>query len=227
MANWSFRDPPVTAERIVEIVSQKLSPFQGEPDMLDFSTESIYSDHIVKLVAWHRYYTRFWKQSVLFCDNRFPDFYNPNTPDHSGLTGEGEPRFFNAVTGSNITFEEGIRIGKRIWNLDNAIWTLQGRHRDMVHFAEYIYSTPFEGKETITGPGSMTAFYMTGRKEGNWEYIPLEGRHLDKEEFEDWKTRYYEFEGWDPATGWPKQETLGSLGLESVARELEIADKLG
>jgi aldehyde:ferredoxin oxidoreductase len=227
LAKWTFKDPPVTAKEIVEIVSQKLSPFQGDPEMLDFSTENIYSDHIVKLVAWHRYYTRFWKQSALFCDNRFPDFYNPNRPDNTGLTGEGEPMFFNAVTGKNITFEDGLKIGKRIWNLDNAIWALQGRHRDMVRFSEYIYTAPFAGKTSVTGAGSMTSFYLTGKEDGNWEYIPLEGRHLDEAKFENWKTRYYEFEGWDQATGWPKGETLESLGLENVARALETVGKLG
>jgi aldehyde:ferredoxin oxidoreductase len=97
----------------------------------------------------------------------------------------------------------------------------------MVRFSEYIYSVPFMGKANITGPGSLSMFYMTGKKDDNWEYIPLEGRHLDKDKFESWKTRFYEFEGWDQETGWPKLETLQSLGLENVARELETAGKLG
>ena len=58
--------------------------------------------------------------------------------NYRGFTGEGEPRFFNAVTGRNMTFAEGIEIGRKIWTLDHAIWTLQGRHRDDIHFADYI-----------------------------------------------------------------------------------------
>ena len=39
-------------------------PFEGDMLMLDYSTENMYSEHMAKLVAWHRRYTRFWKQSV-------------------------------------------------------------------------------------------------------------------------------------------------------------------
>jgi len=96
--------------------------------MLDYSTDNIYSHHMAKLVAWHRRYTRFWKQSALFCDLRWPVFFNSDTPDHRGIVGHGEPGFLNAVTGKTYSFDDGIAIGQKIWNLDNAIWTLQGRH---------------------------------------------------------------------------------------------------
>ena len=107
--------------------------------MLDYSEENMYSIHIAKLVAWHRRYTRFWKESGPFCDFAWPDFYNKLSLDKKGMTPEGEPIFFNAVTGMNISFAEGMEICRKIWNLDNAIWSLQGRHRDMVQFSEYIY----------------------------------------------------------------------------------------
>jgi alpha-L-arabinofuranosidase len=42
-----------------------------------------------------------------------------------------------------------IGIGKKIWNLDNVIWTLQGRHRDMVHFADFIYNKPLYQQNTL------------------------------------------------------------------------------
>ena len=111
-----------------------MPPFDDDPLMLDYSDENMYSEHICKLVAWHRYYGRFWIQSALYCDFQYPDFFNwkRKDQDYRGITGEGEPRFFNAVTGKDLTFEEGIAIGKKIWTLDHAIWTLQGRHRDDV-----------------------------------------------------------------------------------------------
>ena len=93
--------------------------------MLDFSTENMYSEHIAKLVTWHRYYTRFWKQSVQFCDWRWPDFLNLYGPGKVGSTGIAEPKFLNAVTGKNFSFLDGIELGRKIWNLDHAIWTLQ------------------------------------------------------------------------------------------------------
>ena len=126
----------------------------------------------------------------------------------------GEQKFFNAVTGKDISFLEGIKVGKRIWNLDNAIWTLQGRHRDMVHFAEFIYREPFVGR------GPAVNYYLPCFENGEWTYRKVNGRHLDKEKFEEFKTLYYELEGWDVSTGWPKRSTLEELGLDFVIGKL-------
>jgi aldehyde:ferredoxin oxidoreductase len=111
---------------LIKIVAEKLIPYENDPLMLDFSTDNIYSEHMAKLVAWHRHYTRFWKQSVLYCDERWPEFINSKAPGYRGLTGEGEPKFLNAVTGKKFSFLDGMELGRKIWNLDNAIWTLQG-----------------------------------------------------------------------------------------------------
>jgi aldehyde:ferredoxin oxidoreductase len=219
-SKWQRKDPPISAEDAVKIFSEKMVPFQDDPFMLDFSTKNMYSEHIAKLVAWHRHYTRFWKQSVLYCDLLYADFLNPNRPDGRGLTGEGEQAFLNAVTGERYSFLDGMELGKKIWNLDNAIWTLQGRHRDMVQFADYIYEVPNEGFSTM-------AYYMPGRENGTWDYIPLQGRSIDRAGFEGWKTKFYALEGWDPATGWPARKNLESLGLGYVADELERHGKLG
>ena len=215
------KEPVVSAGEAVTIVSEKLKPWDGDLSMLDFSDENMYSESMVKLVSWHRYYTRFWKQSVLYCDLRYCDFINTNRPDNRGITGEGEPRFFKAVTGENIGFEEGIEIGRRIWNLDNAIWVLQGRHRDMVQFADYIYEKPFLGQ------GPMTRYYMPCRENGQWAYRSLNDRALDRSGFERWKTRFYRLQGWDPRTGWPRRSTLDQLGLGYVSDELAARGRIG
>jgi len=217
-SEWNI-DPQATAEEAVTIYTDKMVPYEGNKLMLDYSTENMYSENIAKLVSWHRHYTRFWKQSVLFCDWRWPDFLNISSPDKIGSTGEAEPKFFNVVTGKNLTFLEGINRGRAIWNLDHAIWTLQGRHRDMVHFAEYVYSVPFNpprGKHLLPG-----------RENGEWNYIDAAGRYIDREKFEEFKTRFYNLEGWDPNTGYPTRGTLESFGLGYVADELEANGKLG
>jgi len=208
--------PQATAEEAVTIYTDKMVPYEGDRLMLDYSDDNIYSEHIAKLIAWHRHYTRFWKQSVLYCDWRWPDFLNLNAPDKIGSTGEAEPKFFNAVTGKNFTFLDGMELGRKIWNLDHAIWTLQGRDRDMVHFAEYIYSVPL-GRE----------YLLPGRENGEWTYINAAGRFLDREKFEEFKTRFYTLAGWDPTTGYPTRSTLESLGLGYVADELEKTGRLG
>jgi aldehyde:ferredoxin oxidoreductase len=204
--------PP--SENVVKIITDKMEPFQGDMKMLDFSTENMYSEHIIKLVSWHRYYTRFWKQSAQLCDFRWPDFLNLYGPKMTGVTGIAEQRFFNDVTGKNFSFLDGINLGKKIWNLDNAIWTLQGRHRDMVKFADYIYTKP-----GTTSSGYPE--YMPGVKNGKWDYVITSGRHFDSDQFEDFKTRFYRFQGWNEKTGCPARKTLESIGLDNVADELE------
>lgn len=215
---YQFPIPP--ARQVVQIITDKMEPFQGDLKMLDFSSDNMYSEHMVKLVSWHRYYTRFWKQSAQLCDFRWPDFLNIYAPGGIGATGIAEPKFFNAVTGNTFTFLDGIRLGKKIWNLDQAIWTLQGRHRDMVHFADYIYTQP--GMTTDGWPE-----YMPGMDNGKWDYVQTSGRHLDKDKFEEFKTRFYRFQGWEPTTGYPTRDTLVSLDLENVAGELDQNGKLG
>jgi aldehyde:ferredoxin oxidoreductase len=146
---------------------------------------------------------------------------NFNAPNKIGSTGEAEPWFFNIVTGKRLSFLDGIEMGRKIWNLDHAIWTLQGRHRDMVHFADYVYTKP--ASPVLRSKRHL----LPGRKNGKWTYFEALGRYMDKDKFEGFKTRFYELEGWDTATGYPTRTTLESLGLGYVAVELERKDRLG
>jgi aldehyde:ferredoxin oxidoreductase len=212
-----------TASDVVKTVTDKMVPFQGDMDMLDFSESNIYSEHMAKLVSWQRYYTRFWKQSMLFCDARWPDFVNIHRPDYVGATGIAEPRYVKAVTGEDISFEDGIELGRRIWNLDHAIWTLQGRHRDMVHFADNLY----EELPLFDVDDGLPNVHMPGKENGKWGFYGYSQRMLDRDRFDEFKTRFYELQGWDTATGYPTRATLESLGLDYVADELEKNGKLG
>jgi aldehyde:ferredoxin oxidoreductase len=133
-----------------------------------------------------------------------------------GSTGISEPKFLNAVTGGQLSFLDGINLGKKIWNLDHAIWTMQGRHRDMVHFSDYLYTQD-----------GFSDQYLPGRKNGKWDYINTRGRHIEKDKFEGFKTRFYKLQGWDPGSGYPTRQTLESLGLGYVADELKQHNRLG
>lgn len=68
---------------------------------------------------------------------------------------------------------------------------------------------------------------MPGKKDGKWDYFNYAGRKLERDKFEEWKTKYYKFEGWDTETGWPTRSALEDVGLKHVADELEKNDKLG
>lgn len=207
--------PPMPLQEIVEMVVKKLIPFEGDPHMLNFSTENMYSEHIAKLVAWQRYYSRFWKQGIGYCDFVFPDFINSYAAGNDGMSPEAEPRFYNAVTGEDISFSDGMEMGRKVWNIQNAIWTLQGRHRDMVKFADYYHEQPLAWHPPVP-------VYIDGK----WTYADVAGRKIERDKFEDWKTIYYQLEGWDPKTGWPTRATLEELDLGHIADELETNGKL-
>ena len=207
---------PMPLKEVVERWAERLIPFEGDPRMMDFSTENMYSEHIAKFVAWQKYYSRFWLQGVGFCDFAFPEFINAYAPDNHGMTPEAEPKFYNAVTGKGITYRDGMDIGRKVWNINNAIWALQGRHRDMVKFSDYFFEKP------IGKPYPAPVF-----ENGEWSFANVEDRQIDRDKFEDWKTLYYRLEGWDEKTGWPRRDTLEELGLKDVADELESKGKLG
>ncbi len=160
---------------------------------------------------------------MCFCDDTYANLINPYAPDNRGFTPEAEPRFFNAVTGNNLTFEQGMEIGRRIWNLERTIWVLQGRHRDQEVFSDYVYD-----REQKAGHAAYEIPYvLVVHENGKWQYKNVGGRKLDRKKFEEWKTRFYRLEGWDVSTGWPTQKTLESLDLKHVSVELEKHKKLG
>ncbi len=60
-----------------------------------------------------------------------------------------------------------------------------------------------------------------------WTFISAEGRTVDRVKFEEFKTAFYALQGWDTASGYPTRAALESLGMKSVADELEAKGKLG
>jgi len=164
------RIPP---EKFVKIMTAKMTPYEDDPLMWDFTWQGpdgsnlehamktgIYSEHKARFVAWHRHYTRFWTESVGFCDHLYPVYFDAGTPDYSSVSHDTELKFYNAVTGKNITFAQSMETGRKIWNLNRAIWTLQGRHRNMENFAGFMY-TP-EGALNVL----MKQFAMMGPPPG-------------------------------------------------------------
>ena len=68
---------------------------------------------------------------------------------------------------------------------------------------------------------------LTVYEDNKWSIADLRDLYLDKAGLEQWKTNFYELEGWDTETGWPTRKTLEELGLKSVADTLEEAGRLG
>ncbi|HOG47909.1 MAG TPA: aldehyde ferredoxin oxidoreductase C-terminal domain-containing protein [Anaerolineae bacterium] len=215
------------ADQLVQILAEKTIPYTGDPFMFDYGTgpTGIYSEHKAKQVAWHRHYSRFWKESIQFCDHFAPRFIGADLPGYIGWTPEAEPRFLNAVTGKNLTFADGMEIGRRIWNQNRAIWVLQGRHRASEVFAPFMY--------TLAGSATRYSYvpiYLGGvsvYENGQWRYDTMEKLFIDKDGLEQWKTHFYRLEGWDTETGWPTRRTLEELDLGHVADTLQRAGRLG
>jgi hypothetical protein len=58
-----------------------------------------------------------------------------------------------------------------------------------------------------------------------WSRQPLDDMYLDEAGVELFKTHFYEFEGWDPKTGWPTRKTLEELNLKKAADIIGIKGK--
>lgn len=210
-------DPYLTAEDAAKLYTDAMVPYQGDPFMIDHSEgpTGIYSDSKVKQVAWIKHYEKFWVGAGGFCGWRWPMCITNNTEDRRGPTPEAEPRFWNAVTGNNLTFADYMELGHKIYTLDRAIWVLQGRHRDMEVFPDYIYDKPTRGE-------GMPMYI-----DGKWKYATGAGRKLDRKKMEEFKTKFYKFEGYNPENGYPTQDTLEKMNLGKVADALKKKGRLG
>ncbi|MFC1839533.1 aldehyde ferredoxin oxidoreductase N-terminal domain-containing protein [Thermodesulfobacteriota bacterium] len=211
-------DPYLTAEEAAKLYSEAMAPYNdydGHEFMIDYGDgpTGIYSDHKVKQLAWVKHYEKMWIGGGGFCGWRWPMCITNNTADRRGPTPNAEPRFWKAVTGQDLSFADSMEMGHKIYTLDRTIWVLQGRHRDMEVFPAYIYDKP--------GRGETLPMYQDGK----WTYSSGQGRKLDREKFEDWKTRFYKFEGYDSETGYPTQKTLKGMGMNKAADLLKKQDK--
>jgi aldehyde:ferredoxin oxidoreductase len=68
---------------------------------------------------------------------------------------------------------------------------------------------------------------MYDAKTKKWSYAAGEGRILDRTKFEAYKTKFYEFEGFSPATGQPTRNTLESMSFKKVADTMQAKGKPG
>lgn len=205
--------PLMSAEELVTKIAEAAGL---QPEGWDYSAEGIYADAKLEAVAWHRHYTRFWIQSMLFCDWAWPQMVSYNSDDGKGASPDYEMRIYKAVTGEDLSYEDSLKMGQKIWNLGRAIWTLQGRTREMEVFTNYVYDVP-----------TSAPYPLPVKENGEWSYSICLDRKLDRAKFEDVKDRFYALEGWDVKTGWPTRAGLAELGLDYVADELEKNGKLG
>lgn len=218
MAVMSGKEPPISAENMANQLANQSN--LKDPLCFDWGEDGIYSDARVREIEWHRSYGRFWLQSLGMCDWVWPHLvsfkHTAQTGSTYGATPDYEVKFLKATTGSDVDYAKSLEIGHKIWVLNRAIWALQGRHRDQEVFTNYVYDV----KTTKPYP-------LIVHDNGTWSYSKCQGRTLDRDRFEDFKTRFYQYEGFEKSTGRPTQKCLESLGLGFAVDELKSAGKLG
>jgi aldehyde:ferredoxin oxidoreductase len=206
-----------TAEKAATTLAKIAAPWHDET-MADRSEDGIYSEGMARCVAWGTRHVAFWKNSAQFCDQAFPSWLNTNGEDQMGASPELEVKFFEAVTGSGMTYEDGLELGRKIWNFERAILSMQGRHRDQEYFPPY---PPYNSYvHTEEAPFIQKGRYFTVLEDGEWKWESL-NFVVDKQKFDEFKSRYYALEGWDETTGRPTRKTLEEAGLKQVADELQ------
>jgi aldehyde:ferredoxin oxidoreductase len=216
--NWMIGtgNPYLTPDEASKLYSEAMVPYNDDQYIVDYGDgpTGMYHDSKLKLVAWTKHYDKFW-HGMGFCGWRWPQCITNNTADRRGATPHAEPRFWNAITGQNKTFADTMETGHKIFTLDRAIWNIQGRDKAMEVFPDYIYTNPTNGSNQL-----MVV-------DGKWTYSNGRGRTHDREKFEDFKTRFYKFEGWNPDNSYPTRETLEKMGMRNVADVLQSKGKLG
>jgi len=104
-------------------------------------------------------------------------------------------RLLNHITGWNITSEELMTIGERIWNLERCFNLREGFGRKDDSIPDRLFDEPVPSG-------------------------PAEGLTLNREDFENELSTYYRERGWQEETGIPTSKKLRELGLDDVDNEL-------
>jgi len=219
------RQQGITCEEFVELLSQRTGT-TSSPFWFDYNWEGdqayktgIFSEYKAQWVAWHHHYWLYYKESMGFCDWGYSQLHNPRHSKQFGYTPEAEPRWLNAITGTNQTFMEGIEIGRRTINMMRAVHVLQGRHKNMEKFGGYYYR-----------PGaSYCGFYkeLPVYDGKNWEWKDCNELYFTEKGVETFKEHFYKLEGWNLESGSPTRKTLEDLDIKYVADHLQSKGKLG
>ena len=216
-----------------------------DPLMCDQSEAGVYSLAMARYVSFTQCMAKFWRDSVMTCDqdnvwkNWAHDQGNADPTQRSGLMPDFFTKFFNATTGLNWTWEDGLAQGKKVWDFERAILALHGRHRNEEYFPpyppydSYVYHDGQPYLQTAASGGSPTSPQvetvwdpkLNGTTGGYTEAITE--FKLSKVKMDEFKTRFYGVEGWDTATGRPTRATLEAAGLGYVADVLQAKGRLG
>lgn len=152
------------------------------------------------------------KECLIVCDFSYPIYHSATIEGHVGDP-TIESQICAAVTGLDIDEQGLYDVGERVYNLQRAILTREGRKgREFDTLREFNFTLPFKGE--FGNPQGLVP-----GKDG--EPHSRIGQVVDRDEFERMKDEFYALRGWDVATGFQKRATLEAMGLGDVADGLE------
>ena len=221
------RQRDMTCEEYVGTLAKRTTVPGADGFWFDYGWEGdqafktgIFSRSKAEFVAWHHQYWLFYKESMGFCDWGYMQLFSGSHPQKFGHTPEIEPKWIKAVTGKDHSFlEDGIHTGRRTFNLLRAIYTLQGRHKNMEKFNGYYYR-----------PGaSYCGFYneRTVFDGKEWDWKNCRELYFSDAGIEAMKGHMYAIQGWNPDSGYPTRKSLEEVDLKNVADYLQSKQKLG
>jgi aldehyde:ferredoxin oxidoreductase len=157
------------------------------------------------------------KESMIGCDWFYPLNTTDQKEDHMGDPAL-LPKLFSAVTGTDVSEADYLKVGERSANLQRMIQGREGRvGRKDDTISEFNFT---EGVETSEGMFGMwnPDFMLPGAGD---EIVVRKGKTLDRKEFERMKDEYYQLRGWDAKTGLQTKAKLEGLGLGSLTGDAE------
>ena len=157
------------------------------------------------------------KESLILCDIYWPILWVKYSEDHVGDPSL-ESQIYSAVTGKEPDPENLNTLGEKVFNLQRAILLREGwGGRGGDRLLDYLFEEPIQfvrfNRECLV-PG----------RDG--EPVSRRGETLDRKEFENLKSQYYELRGWEVSSGFPTKKKLEELGLGDIAIDLEKSDLL-
>jgi aldehyde:ferredoxin oxidoreductase len=147
------------------------------------------------------------KNSLVLCDwSCFPILTSLNNPPDFKGDPDIERRLYCSATGEDLSLDEWLKIGERLFNLERCVMVREGRRKKDDTVGEYHFRIP----ETVVPP---------------WEKAQETPPVANKQKFETMRDEFYRLRGWDPNTGVPTESKLNELELHDIADEL-IRDRV-
>ncbi len=200
-----------------DVLREIAKRFWKDEGAVDFSSYD--GKAAVAAIIQNRQYA---KEALVACDFLFPLTTADGAPDHVGEP-DLESRLLSAVTGMDMSEEAYYRMGERLFNLQRAIQTVEGRvGRKDDRLNEFYFTEPMTEE-----PGFLGIFNPEFMLPGpGGELVTRLNAVLDREKFAAMMDEYYGLRGWDKASGLQTPAVLEKAGLADIIPRLSQAGGL-